>query len=87
MHPLMSTHVSPTEAAALTGRSRRMINKLITDGLLMVEGRVHQRIPLAAVEELIGEPISIGRWISAQNSLAPQRATQHAYNETRRVAA
>jgi len=83
MHPLMPSHVSPTEVAALTGRSRCMINKLIAAGVLVAEGRVHQRIPLVAVEQLIGEPISVDRWVMAQHSLAPQRRSQAIYNETR----
>jgi hypothetical protein len=84
MHPLLPASVSPTEAAALTGRSRCMINKLIVAGVLVAEGRVHQRIPMAAVEELIGEPVSVERWLSARTALAPRRRSQAIYNETRR---
>jgi hypothetical protein len=80
---LVPTTLSPTETAAITGRSRKAINGMIDAGLLPAEGRVHRRIPVAAVEVLIGREVTPALLAAAEIELAHLRATQRAYNERR----
>src|SRR4051812_38428306 len=82
---LLPTHVSPSMASALTGLSSRLIRRMLRAGLLPSEGDSWQRIALAAVEELIGKPITAEMYLAADRQLDRARAKQAAYNHTRNL--
>ena len=50
--------VSPNLAAALSGRSDKYIRALIEQDVLPATAGPHRKIPLAAIETLIGRPVT-----------------------------
>jgi hypothetical protein len=79
----LPTHASPNMAAALTGLSSRAIRRMLRAGLLPSEGDTWQRIPLAALEQMLGRPITPETYLEADRRLDRARAKQATYNRTR----
>ena len=70
--------------AAILGCSGRGVRKMIAAGLLRAHGQVWQRVELASIEEVRGQPISQREWMAADRSRDHARKVQAAYNRGRR---
>ncbi len=83
---MLPRQVTINTAAALTGRSAKAIRKLVDDGVLpSIGGNLWQRIPLAAVEKLLGRKITPEIYMQAQAGLEQTRQYYRNYSEQRRA--
>jgi hypothetical protein len=77
-------YVSTSMGAALTGRSRKAITKLIGIGVLQSQGKTWQRVSLSSIEQLIGHQIAAEEFLAADRRLDAARATQARANARKR---
>jgi len=77
-------YVSTNMAAAITGRSRKAITKLIGNGVLQSHGKTWQRVSLSSLEQLIGHQLTAEEFLAADRRLDARRVAQQSYNRNRR---
>src|SRR5438552_8489543 len=76
--------VSPNVAAAILGYSDKHVRKLLKDGALPGLGKGHRRIPLSAIGEFRGSPITTKEFMDASVQVIRQRDYWRAYQAARR---
>jgi hypothetical protein len=81
--PNLPTHVSPSMASELTGRSRAAINRLVGTGALPAEGTTWKRIKLVDLEAMTGRAITAAAYLAADRARDRARGVQRVYNAAR----
>ena len=84
MTALQDYAVSANVAAAILGYSDKHVRKLLRDGVLPDLGKGHRRIPLAAIGEFRGSPITSKEFMDASVQVIRQRDRWADYHRRRR---